>query len=165
MKKIFSTLPLKSLLLNTILTTAIVAGLSSLVLTNGCASLVGKVVEKPRVELDHVSLKDSDLRGTTAVFVVKVENPNSVDLKVDDIAYRVFLSGQEFAKASTGKAVTVPAKGTSLVELPLPVEYSKILNGLQALLLSKPVDYRIEGAAKLSLFSIPFQKEGQLELR
>lgn len=129
-----------------------------------CSSLE-KLVEKPKIELDHISLKDTDLSGTTAVFFVKVQNPNNIDLKVDDIAYKVFLSGEEFATASTGKTVTVPAKGESLVELPLPVSYSKVMGGLQALLMSKPVDYRIEGAAKLSMFSIPFKKEGKLELR
>lgn len=134
------------------------------VFSTGCSSLE-KIVQKPKVEFDHVTLKDSDLNSTTAVFVVKVENPNDIDIKVNDIAYTVFLSGQEFAKANTGKVINVPAKGHSMVEIPLPVQYSKLVGGLQSLLTNKPVDYRIEGDAKLSLFSIPFKKEGEFKLR
>jgi LEA14-like dessication related protein len=139
--------------------------LSTLCLGTSCSSLVGKAVEKPKIDLDHVAVRDTNLNGTTAVFFVRVQNPNSFALKVDDIAYRVFLAGEEFAKSSTGQTTTVPAKGESLVEIPLPVSYAKVVGGLQALLMSKPVDYRIEGDAKMSLFSIPFKKEGKLELR
>lgn len=137
----------------------------SVLFTISCASLVDKVVAKPNVELDHVALRDTDLKGTTAVFVVKVQNPNGIDLKVDDIAYKVFLAGQEFARARTGQAVSIPANGNALVEIPLPVEFSRLAGGLQALMLSKPVDYRIEGDARLSLFSVPFSKEGKFQLR
>jgi LEA14-like dessication related protein len=136
-----------------------------LLLGAGCSSLLEKSVEKPKIELDHVGVKDTDFRGTTAVFFVRVQNPNRFALKIDDVAYRVFLAGEEFAKSNVGQATTVPAQGESLIEIPLPVSYDKLAGGLQALLMSKPVDYRIEGDAKLSLFSIPFKKEGKLELR
>lgn len=130
-----------------------------------CASFWGHVLEKPKVDLDHVSVKDVSLKGSTLVFHVSVENPNKMDLQVEQVRYKVFLNGKELSHAQTEKPVTVPGKSTALVELPLPVEYSKIFLDLKELMFAESASYKIEGDAKFSLFSIPFTKEGNIKLR
>lgn len=130
-----------------------------------CASFWGSVLEKPKVELDHISVKDANLRGTTLVFVVSVDNPNKVDLKVDQINYKVFVNDKELTQAKTEKTVNVPAQSKANVEIPLPIEYSKIFTDLKELMFAESATYKIEGDAKLSLFTIPFSKKGEFKLR
>ncbi|MBC7370193.1 MAG: LEA type 2 family protein [Bdellovibrionaceae bacterium] len=136
-----------------------------LAFTTGCASLFNKLVEKPKIDLDRVSVRDANLTGVTLLFIVKVANPNKVDIKVDEIAYKVFINGKEITKAKTEKTVLVPAEKTAEVEIPLPIEYTKIFSDLKDLLTSKTAQYRIEGDAKLAMFTIPFKKEGQIQVR
>jgi LEA14-like dessication related protein len=130
----------------------------------GCSSLFG-TLEKPKVNLKHVYPKDSTMTGTTLVFVLDVENPNNKDLKVESVAYKVFISGKELGHGSIDKQIVVPAKKSAELSVPLPVKYQDILNNLGDILLAREVPYKIEGNAKISYFNIPFTKEGKVELR
>jgi LEA14-like dessication related protein len=133
-----------------------------LVLTN-CASLFN--LEKPEVNLQRVFVRDTSLSGTTLIFVVKVDNPNNQEIKVKEIAYKVFISGKPLTEAKTEKPVAVPANGSSEVELPLPVKYTSLFENIGDILMSREVAYKIVGDAKLSFINIPFTKEGKVELR
>jgi len=130
-----------------------------------CASILGSVVEKPKVDLDQVKIRRADLNGATLVFLVNVENPNSIDIKVDEINYTIFVNNKELSRARTEKAVNVPANSKAQVEIPLPVTYSKIFSNLKDLMFADTATYKIEGDAKFPLFSVPFSKEGVVELR
>ncbi len=130
----------------------------------GCSSLQRNFTEKPKVELDHVYLRDPSLTGATIMVVLEVSNPNKVDLKVDEVNYEIFLDQKFFSKAKTAKAVLVPAGGTEKVELPLPIEYSQFVRGAKKLLFGEKLEYRIKGNAKVSLFSIPFEQTGSFGL-
>ncbi|MFS4460484.1 LEA type 2 family protein [Bdellovibrio sp. HCB2-146] len=132
--------------------------------TAGCASNLLNL-EKPKVDLQSVYAKDATASGTTLVFVVNVDNPNNQEIKVKEIAYKVFVSGKELSDAKTEKPIVVPAHKSELVEIPLPVSYANILNNIAEVLFNKEVTYKIQGTAKLSFVSIPFTKEGKVELR
>lgn len=130
-----------------------------------CASLLGTVLEKPKVELDSVAVQNADLNGATLVFKVAVENPNNMEIKVDKVSYKVFLNNKEITQASTDKVVAIAGKSTGIVELPIPLEYRKVFVDLKDLLFASEAAYKIEGNAKLNLFTIPFSKEGKVQLR
>ncbi|MBS1971445.1 MAG: LEA type 2 family protein [Bdellovibrionales bacterium] len=123
------------------------------------------MLEKPKVSLAGISVKDADMNGATLVFNIAVENPNSVEIKVDKVNYKVFLNNKEITQASTDKAINIASKSTGNIDLPLPIEYRKVFSDLKELLFSESASYKIEGNAKMSLFSIPFSKEGSVKLR
>jgi LEA14-like dessication related protein len=130
-----------------------------------CASFWEAVLEKPTVELDRVAVTDADLKGATLVFIIAVENPNSIEIKINRINYKVFVNGKELTQAVMEKSVTIPGKSKGLVELPLPIEYRRIFTDLKDLLFSESASYKIEGEAQLNLFNLPFVKEGSIKLR
>ncbi|RYZ85194.1 MAG: hypothetical protein EOP04_16475, partial [Proteobacteria bacterium] len=68
--------------------TLVAASACLLFLTLGCASMFNKLIDKPKIDLDRVSVRDANLTGATLLFIVKVANPNKVDIKVDEIAYK-----------------------------------------------------------------------------
>lgn len=121
--------------------------------------------EKPKAELREVYLKDTSLFGTTLVFVVNVMNPNRFDIEVDEIDYKVFISGAEVSSAKTENSFIVSAQKETNVEIPLPVKFGSLWEHLSQALLSKVLVYRIEGSAKLSYTTVPFSKEGKMELK
>jgi len=135
------------------------------ILLCSCASLLGKVLEKPNVELAGVTVKDANLNGATLVFNLSIENPNNVDIKVDQVIYKVLINNKEITQAATDKAISISGKSTGHIEVPLPIEYRKVFDNMKELLFAESAAYRIEGKAKMNLLSIPFSKEGSVKLR
>ncbi|MBX3040391.1 MAG: desiccation-like protein, partial [Bdellovibrionaceae bacterium] len=58
----------------------------------------------------------------------------------------------------------VPARGSAEIGIPVPVEYKGLWSNLMRIFEARTLSYRIEGDAKLSLFTIPFSHAGKLEL-
>ncbi|WP_374028025.1 LEA type 2 family protein [Bdellovibrio bacteriovorus] len=138
--------------------------LFQMVISAGCSSMFG-YAEEPKVQLNQVYVRDADFTGATFIFVVNVQNPNKSDIKVKEIAYKVFISGKELTEAKIEKPILVPANAATDIEVPLPVKYTAILGNLGDILTAREVAYRIDGSAKTGFFSIPFSKEGKVELR
>lgn len=130
----------------------------------GCSGLLNKFMKEPKVDIERVDIRDATLTQAKLVFVLKVQNPNSFDIKIDEVSYKVLLNNEPFAVAKTDQVVVVKEKSDTLVELPLPVHYDKLWKNLQSLVMAKSLTYKIEGDAKLSSLSIPFKEEGKLEL-
>lgn len=130
-----------------------------------CSSLQDWAIgQKPEAKLKEVFIKEADMTGALLVFVVNVQNPNKHDLKIDEIAYRVFLDGKEVSQAKTEKNILVKAEQETEVPIPLPVKYSQIFDNMAAALTAGSITYKIEGDAKVSPFSIPFSKSGKVDL-
>lgn len=138
------------------------AALTVLLALTACTAIP---LKEPKAELKDVYLKDVGMRGGTLMFVLDVRNPNSSDLTIDEVAYETFLDGAFFAKAKTDRPLTVAREATGRVELPLPIEFGKLAGGLGKFLTGEAVDYRIKGAAKISVFSVPFDEKGKFELK
>lgn len=131
---------------------------------SGCSSLTESLLQKPEVDLKGITLRDTNLQGTTVVFVLNLKNPNARDLPLDGLTYQVDLGGKHFADGRLEEKVRIPAKGESQVEVPLTVAYSKVFSGLAQMLEGRSLDYALRGNAKFSVFSIPFEEKGDLKL-
>lgn len=138
---------------------------AALFLLCSCASFLGSILEKPKVSLDRVGVKDPDLKGATLIFYVAVENPNQIGIKVDKINYTIFVNEKEVTKGVRETPVQVAAKGTEMIEIPMTLEYHKIFSNLKDIMFAESASYKIEGNAKVNLLNIPFTKEGQFRLR
>lgn len=130
----------------------------------GCSGLLEKIMKEPKVEIDRVEIRNPELTKANLVFVLKVSNPNSFQIKVDQVSYKVFLGGEHFAETKTSDVVPIKANSDTMVELPLVVEYNKLLKGIGSLLQDKALNYKIEGDAKISALTLPFKEEGKVEL-
>ena len=59
-----------------------------------CASVAEKLIEKPKVSLSSIALKDVTQNGATVVFGVGVENPNAFALRLDALKYDLEIGGK-----------------------------------------------------------------------
>lgn len=133
-------------------------------LLSGCAFLKKRYAQEPEINLQNVYLQEVQPFSATMMIVLSVKNPNKIDLKVDEVNYEVQLNNQEFAKSKLDKKTVIPAGETKLVEIPLPINYLKALNGVGKILSGEDVSYIVSGTAKVSGFSIPFNDKGKLNL-
>jgi LEA14-like dessication related protein len=131
----------------------------------GCSSLLEKVVQKPKVELSRVEIQETNLTSTLLMFVFEIDNPNAFGIRVDEINYKVHLADTEFAATKISQATEVPAKGKSLIQLPLPVSYQKLWSGMGQLFSRQTITYRIEGDARAGGLTVPFRESGEVSLK
>jgi LEA14-like dessication related protein len=132
---------------------------------SGCETLISAVLKEPNVQLSRVSVRDSSVRGATLVLALKVDNPNAIALSVDELRYKVELAGQMIADSQSNKEVSVPANGSSEIEIPLAVKYEQLISSLQILMAGGTTQYKVTGDAKMGLFRLPFIKAGSLQLK
>jgi LEA14-like dessication related protein len=131
----------------------------------GCETLISAVLKEPNVQLSRVSVRDGSVRGATLVLALKIDNPNAIALSVDELRYKVELAGQMIADTQSNKAVSVPANGSSEIEIPLAVKYEQLISSLQILMAGGTTQYKVTGDAKMGLFRLPFNKAGAIQLK
>jgi LEA14-like dessication related protein len=136
----------------------------ALALLSGCSFFKDRYSQKPEIDLAKIYFQDTTALSTTMVFVLSVKNPNKIDLNVDEMTYAIDIDGKEFAKSHNEKKTKIPAGKTALVEVPLPVNFMKALGGLAKVMGGQDVGYEINGSAKVSGFSIPFNEKGQFNM-
>jgi LEA14-like dessication related protein len=136
----------------------------ALVVSVSCTSLGRIVIAPPQVSLAAVGLKDVTSTGATIVFSVKVENPNSYSLKVKNVRYEVQLNEREFSRGSIELPPEVPAKGQSVIDIPVPVFYRDLFARLVDLLAKEKSKYYIKGTADFGGLTVPFESRGDLKL-
>lgn len=131
----------------------------------GCSFIGKKLIEKPKVQLQRVDVRDVGATGATVVFGVQVENPNSTALKVDSLRYDVEIGGKPFSSGRLPQGAEVPANGKVSLDIPVPVRYTDVFASLVGLLADGTSTYRLKGEAVFGLFTIPFEKSGEFKLR
>lgn len=135
-----------------------------MLLTASCSSLLKEIVKEPKVSLDHVEVSALNIQEATLLFFLKVENPNSFAIKVEEVAYKIFVDNKLLTTAKTSEAIKVQANAESLVKIPLPVKFSSLWDSVTNLFTSRVLHYRLEGDARVLNLSVPFKSDGKLNL-
>jgi LEA14-like dessication related protein len=137
------------------------AVLAALCLIPGCA-LIALTLEAPDVSLVGVELGQTTLFEQHLKLTLKVSNPNSRDITVDGMSFRVEVGERELAHGLTNKTVVLPR----LSEVRIPVETSVSLAGvLKELprLVGGKLSYRLRGEVITHDFGrLPFDRKGEL---
>ena len=134
----------------------------------GCTSLLDKP-EAPHVTVAGLKPLDIQLLEQRYQLTLRVQNPNRNELPIEGLSFSLEINGQGFAHGVSNESVTVPGFGEAL----LTVDIVSSLAGLieQAQLLGdsqrETVLYRLKGKFSVSnqLFSLPFERSGELALR
>jgi LEA14-like dessication related protein len=96
---------------------------------------------------------------------LNVKNPNSIPINIDSVSYVLNFSGEKVTDGTLDKAIRLSAGGESQVSVPLKFKFNSIGNLLSGLFNnSKSRQYELTGFVKLGLFSIPFEKKGEVSL-
>lgn len=132
---------------------------------SGCALNKYKDMKKPEVKLETVNVQDATMKGAKILFGIKVANPNSFPLRVDSVKYDIEIGGKQMSTESIDTPTEVAANATQIVQLPLTVQFADIFEGIGAFLRNDMTSYRVKGAARIGLFSLPFDESGEFRIR
>jgi LEA14-like dessication related protein len=123
--------------------------------------------EAPKLSVITMKLQSADLFSQRVQMRMRVMNPNSRELPVKGITYRVEVDGAELGEGVAGAPFVVPAFG----EAEFDVQFTANLAGALVKLLSKrgshdSLEYRLVGSVALSsgfLRRIPFDERGSVK--
>jgi LEA14-like dessication related protein len=128
-----------------------------------CSSM-SKLIKEPKVTLANLRLENPNSTGATLVFGVQVENPNSVALSVDEVIYDLEVAGKSLTSGKLSDGAKVAANETKIIDVPITVKYSDLFSSVMQLLKTSATPYHIKGSAKMGLFNLPFDKQGEFKI-
>jgi LEA14-like dessication related protein len=126
--------------------------------------------EKPDIEVVGVERQSVQLLEQHFLVHLRVTNPNDRAIPIEGVSYVVSINGSEVARGDTSQAVTIPARGSANVDLPLTTTLHTGVAQVLGLLSqgSDAFDYRVVGTARTGVAffrTIPFDQHGTVRLR
>src|SRR5215471_11867564 len=126
--------------------------------------------QTPRVTVVGASMVSADVFSQQFRVRVHVHNPNTLDLPVKRLEYKLWLEGDSFAEGSVEAPFVVPAKGDQEFDLALNTNYISSIGRLIAHLTGTnrhTIQYNLEGTVVIDAsFSpkIKFNEVGMVDL-
>ncbi|PID46788.1 MAG: Water stress and hypersensitive response domain-containing protein [Proteobacteria bacterium] len=147
--------------------TSILILISSLFFITACSSGAGikGIAEPPQVSVQNVQLKGLNWRGGQADFTLKVSNPNTFPLPLSGFDYRLRLNDVDVASGNREQSMTIPARQSQQVSVPLSLSFVNMASMLPSLLRQGTIQYALMGSVHLPWFKIPFKRSGTTNLR
>lgn len=147
--------------------------LALLVLAQGCTGF-----RKPTVELEGISLGSVGLSGGTLMVNLRVENPNPIGFRAENLNYELFLrtprdstdqEGWERLTSGTYEEdIVIRANETRVVQVPVEFRLSELGPVATSILRTGRFNYRVTGNVQVraagSRRTVPFRKTGSMSL-
>jgi hypothetical protein len=89
--------------------------------TLGTAFTPVPVVKQPQVEVTAISMEAFSARGVGGQMELSVANPNTMDLRLRYIEWRMSVGGDQAVGGTIGVREDLPAKGAKPLSIPLEV--------------------------------------------
>ncbi len=134
------------------------------VITLGSCATLQQVIQKPIVEFDSMSLRDMSLFEGTAVFKFEVTNPNPIGLTLNSLSYNLKIDDGDFVKGVLDKDLTLAAKDSNHIELPITIKYLDFFDSVSELIKKDHVTYDLSGIFEFFGFDIPYHKSGDIQI-
>jgi LEA14-like dessication related protein len=107
-----------------------------------CQSL-GIASRAPSVSLRSVEIAGVSLRGVDLLCTLDVENPNPVAISFPEIDWELFINSNSFIAGMIESDEVIEARKTTVVTIPLNLDYAGLLGTLKSFKGRKDVDYQI----------------------
>jgi LEA14-like dessication related protein len=133
----------------------------------GVQQLVRGEVQPPQVAFQGLRVGLPTAQGWPLAATLLVENPNAQNLEVLGYDYDLWLQGRSVLRGESRQAVTLPARGQVLVDVPMVLQTQAIPMLATAVLGKQNLLYQISGGFRLGsllggLFRVPFSFQGQI---
>jgi LEA14-like dessication related protein len=125
--------------------------------------------EQPTFALKEVAITRLSLTDVHFRFGIEAQNPNSFDLDLKGLEYRVFFNDREVGRGRLDQEVRIAKNSATLVQVPLQTAFKSLGDPLGLVLGGQDLKYRIEGSAlvkaTLGSATIPFSKSGEIKIK
>jgi len=127
----------------------VVAVFSILSLTT-CQTLMS-AFQEPVVSLHSVDLANITFNGTQLLCKIKVENPNGFEIPFPETDWALFINTNSFVNGTVKNNSRIKARNTTIVDIPVNLEYLEVLNTFTSLKGRKDADYKVALGVKIPL--------------
>jgi LEA14-like dessication related protein len=118
--------------------------LALLLAVSGCESFnLSGILKKPEIAVSGAEIEQLAFDGARVRFDVKVTNPNPVGVRLAGFDYRLDLDGTEFVKGSVNQAVSIAARGTSTIPVPVSFLFENLFTTVARLADASETAYEI----------------------
>ncbi|GAA5786275.1 lipoprotein [Chitiniphilus shinanonensis] len=134
-----------------------------ILLLSACASLPTDL-QKPRVSLAGISLKEAGLFEQRFTLTLRVENPNNVSLPIKGLDTTLAINDKPLASGVAPQSVTIPAMGEARLAIDVTSNLAALVRQLRAAKGEGGPRYRLTGKLFVPLRAdgIPFELEGEV---
>lgn len=153
--------------------TTLTAVLALTTLASACTGF-----KKPTIELEGISLGSVGLTGGTLNVNLRVENPNRLGFRADDLRYELFLRSpggdanapqwERLAEGVYDEEIVIGAHETRTVQVPVEFRLSQLGPAASSVMRSGRLDYRATGTVRVRAAgtsrTVPFSKTGNVML-
>lgn len=126
---------------------------------------------KPTIELEGVQLGSVGLSGGTLLVNVRVENPNSIGFRAENLNYEMFLRSpndpnawDRLTSGTYDEEIVIGARETRTVQIPVAFRLSDLGPAASSIMRSGRLDYRVAGTVQVRAAgtsrTVPFRKTG-----
>jgi LEA14-like dessication related protein len=133
----------------------------------GCAVL--PKFEPPKLSVISMKMQSADIFSQRLLVRMRVLNPNTRELPIKGIEYRIEVDGAEFAQGLTDVPFVVPSMGEAEFDVQVTANLASALTKFLSRHGSQEtLDYRLVGSVALSsgfLRRIPFDEHGSVKLK
>jgi LEA14-like dessication related protein len=133
---------------------------------SGVQQMLGAAFEKPRLTYESFQPTELDLEGVTLALRYRVDNPNAVGLKLANLDYKVEVDGRQAVAGAARSGLSIPARGSAPLEIPVRVRYGDVPGLVQTLFTRDELPFHVEGNAGLStpigVIGLPFSYTGKI---
>ncbi len=139
----------------------LIAAASLVIAASGCGGMLGKVVTKPDVTFDGLTLRGVSFTGADVGVKFLVTNPNPFSVPLERYAYTFMIGDHTIARGDEGSSVSVPARGEGSFTVPVSITFQEVIDAVESLRGSDELPYSISGdvqvtAGPLGGITIPF---------
>jgi LEA14-like dessication related protein len=112
----------------------------------------------PTVSLENVELLKMGLSEQVYRLRLRIKNPNSFPLPIQNLNYKLLINQQLFADGSSQKSVTIPALGEGYLETDIKSNLMEVVEGWSQWfsLAKQTLNYKITGSVGVTSFAVPF---------
>lgn len=124
--------------------------------------------KRPSLAFRGATLSDASLSDATINLTYVVNNPNPIELALEEVSYRLFVEGRPVVSGRPAEGLRIPAGGKRELVFPAQVKFADIAPALEAFLSKDRARYRAEGSAGVAspvgLVRLPLAHEGEFEV-
>jgi LEA14-like dessication related protein len=133
--------------------------------SSGCA---GFHLERPRVTISDLSVREATFFEQVFDVQLRVQNPNDAELAINGLAFDIELNDVTFASGLSNERMTVPRFGSAVIKAEAVSGITGILKQIMEMQKSSfpGIRYRITGKVYLGTlpYRISFEEKGELKL-
>lgn len=126
---------------------------------------------KPTIELEGVQLGSVGISGGTLLVNVRVENPNAIGFRAENLNYEMFLRSpsdpnawDRLTSGTYDEEIVIGARETRTVQIPVAFRLSDLGPAASSVMRTGRLDYRVAGTVQVRAAgtsrTVPFRKTG-----